>query len=114
MNKRCFLAIRKNSLFKQAVSSLLDDMTNSLELFESNASNVDDLFKEISEIDPDMILLEESSPFSDESLLVRLLITKPDLPVIVISEEINYMHVVRRKTVQLSSSIELIEAINLI
>ena len=112
MDKRCFLAIRNNSLLKHAVSSLLGDMTN-LNLFESKADNVDDLLKEISKIDPDMILLEELSPFSEESVLVRLLVIKPGLPVIVISEEANLMHIVRRETVQLSSSIQLIEAINL-
>jgi hypothetical protein len=112
MDKRCFLAVRNNSLLKQAVSSLLDDMANSLDLFESKMDNVDDLLKEISEVDPDMILLEESSPFSDESLLVRLMVTKPGLPFIVISAEANLMHIVHRETVQLSSSADLISAIN--
>lgn len=112
MNKRCFLAITKNSLFKKAVFSLVMNMTKELELFESNATNVEDLLKEMLEVNPDLILLEDSSPFHEESSLIRLLITKPSLPVIVISEDVNYMHIVRRETVQLSSSIELIEAIN--
>jgi hypothetical protein len=112
MNKLCFLAIQKNSLFKQAVSSLIGKATNGIELYESEADNVEGLIKEISDMAPHVLLLEESSPLLNESVLAGLLMISPCVSVIVVSEETSFMHVVHRETIQLSSSIDLIEAIN--
>lgn len=114
MEKRCFLVGQKDSLFKQLVAKLLIDLNEGMELFENRSSNVDGLLGEIREIDPDMILLEEASPFGEDSLLVGILIKLPNLPVIVISEKSNVMHIVRRETRPLHSSGELIEIINFI
>jgi chemotaxis response regulator CheB len=112
MNKLCFLAIQKNSLFKQAISSLVGKATNGIELYESVANNVEDLIKEISDMAPNVLLLEQSSPLLNESVLAGLLMISPCVSVIVVSEETSFMHVVHRETIQLSSSIDLIEAIN--
>jgi len=49
-----------------------------------------------------------------DDFLTRLLISRPGLPVIVISENSNVMHVVRRETRQLNSSRDLLATINLI
>ena len=114
MEKHCFLASARNSLFKQLVASLLIDLTDDLKLHESKAIEVRALLDEIAEVKPDMVLLDETSPFVENSLLVLLLITNPGLPVIVINEDSNLMHIVRRETQILSSSNDLIEAINLI
>jgi hypothetical protein len=112
MNKLCFLAIQKNSLFKQAVSSLIGKATNGIELYESEADNVEGLIKEISDMAPHVLVLEESSLLLNESVLAGLLMISPCVSVIVVSEETSFMHVVHRETIQLSSSIDLIEAIN--
>jgi chemotaxis response regulator CheB len=112
MNKLCFLAIQKNSLFKQAVSSLIGKATNGIELYESEADNVEGLIKEILDMAPHVLVLEESSPLLNESVLAGLLMISPYVSVIVVSEETSFMHVVHRETIQLSSSIDLIEAIN--
>ena len=112
MEKRCFLAGKQDSLFKQLVAGLLIDLADNLKLYECRAVDFDGLLDEVSKIEPHMILLEESSLFSEDSFLVRLLIAKPGLPAIVISENSNTMHIVRRETMLLSSSDDLINAIN--
>ena len=114
LEKLCFLAGRKDSLFQQLVASLLNDLADNLKLHESEAGDIEGLLNEVAEVEPDMILLEDSSPFSQDSLLVQLLIDRPNLPVIVISEDSNVMHVVRRETMLISSSSDLIKTINLI
>ncbi|MEW6287349.1 MAG: hypothetical protein AB1509_14090 [Chloroflexota bacterium] len=113
MNKRCFLVGRKDSLFKQLVASLLVDMMDDLDLYENKSVELDALLEEIKSVHPDLIVLEEMSPFSEDSLMSRLLVNLPDLPVIVISEDSNLMHLIRCHTRMLGSSKDLIETINL-
>jgi len=114
LEKLCFLAGRKDSLFKQLVASLLNDLADNLKLYVSKAVDIEVLINEVAEVEPDMILLEDPSPFSKDSLLIRLLIERPNLPVIVISGDSNVMHIVRKETMLLNSSSDLIKTINLI
>ncbi|MDL1909163.1 hypothetical protein FBQ81_00505 [Chloroflexi bacterium CFX6] len=114
MAKQCFLIGQKNSLFQQLVASLLTDMADDLDLYENKTFDFDSLLDEIREAKPDMILLEEEAPFLENSLMIHLLTNVPNLPVIVISEDSNQMHVIRCRTRLLSSSRDLIEVINLI
>lgn len=113
MEKRCFLAGRKESLFKQLVASLLRDATDDLELYENKSVEFGEMLSEIKESKPDMIILEESEPFTENSLLTRILIQIPEVPMIVISEDSNLIHIVRCQARLLSSSNDLIETINL-
>ncbi|MBI5702567.1 MAG: hypothetical protein ACOYYF_10705 [Chloroflexota bacterium] len=113
MNKRCFLVGRKDSLFKQLVASLLVDMMDDLDLYENKAVEFDALLEEIKIASPHLLLLEEASPFSENSLMTRFLANLPALPVVVISEDSNLIYVVRCNARLLSSSRDLIEAIHL-
>jgi DNA-binding NtrC family response regulator len=114
MKKRCFLAGRKDSLFKNLVATLLNDLIKDLDLHESQSEDLEGLLNEISKTDPTLILLDESSSFSDEFPLVSILMHKPGLPVIVISENSNFMHIVRRETQVINSSSDLVKAVNLV
>jgi len=114
MKKRCFLAGRKDSLFKNLVATLLNDLIKDLILYESQAEDLEGLLNEISETDPTLILLDDSSSFSSESPLMSILMRKPGLPVIVISENSNSMHIVRRETQIINTSRDLIKAISLL
>jgi len=112
MDKCCFLVGQKDSLFKQLVASLLSDLAINLKLAESRSTGFEDLLNEISVAEPNLILLEEASPFSGDSYLIQLLINVPNIPVIVISEASNEMHILRRESVILSSSSDLIKTID--
>ena len=112
MEKCCFLVGQKDSLFKQLVASLLSDLAINLKLDESQSTGFEDLLNEISEAEPNLILLDEASPFSGDSYLIQLLINVPNIPVIVISEVSNEMHILHRESVILSSSSDLIKTID--
>ena len=114
MKKRCFLAGRNDSLFKNLVATLLNDLIKDLDLHESLAEDLEGLLDEISETDPTLILLDDSSPFSGASPLISILMHKPGLPVIVIGENSNFMHIVHRETKIINSSNDLVNAINII
>lgn len=112
MEKCCFLVGQKDSLFKQLVASLLNDLATNLKLEESRSTGFEELLNEISKAEPNLILLEEASPFTNGSYLIQLLINVPSTPVIVISEASNEMHILRRESVILSSSRDLIKTID--
>ncbi len=92
----------------------MNDSADGLQLYESRSVEFGGLMEEIMVVDPHVILLEESSPFSEDSTLMRLLLGKPGLPVIVIGEDSNLMHIVHLERKLLSSSNDLIKAITLI
>ncbi len=112
VEKRCFLAVRHNTLLKQAIKSLLMDMADNLEVLESKAIDSEELLKEVSITNPDILLLEEASLVSRDSLMTCLFIARPGLPIFVISEDDNTLHIVRCETIQLSSSTDFLNAIN--
>jgi chemotaxis response regulator CheB len=112
LEKRCFFVAPKDSLFKQLVAGLLLDLADDINLYESRAVDFERLMDEFLVVSPDVVLLDEASPFSKDDFLVRLLIMKPGVPVIVISHESNSIHVVRRETQLLSSSHDLINMLH--
>lgn len=115
MGKRCLLLVCKDgTLFKQIVWNLLTPITDHIDMFDSNAQTIADLLDEVSRIDPDVILLEESSPLSMDSVLAHVLLAKPGRPVIVINQEHNWVHTVCWETIQLRSADDLRNMIALV
>jgi len=114
MKKRCFIAGRKDTLFKNLVASLLNGRIDDMDVQESQADDFDGLLVEISEADPTLIMLDDSYPFSKDSFLVQILLHRPDLPVIVISEDSNLMHIVRKETKIIDSSKDLFNVVNIL
>ncbi len=110
MDKRNVLLVCKHILFKQIMSKLLLNISDEVELFESTTQDVECLLQDVSDIDPDLIFLEEDSPLSAESFLMRVLVARPGRPVIVVNQEDNWMHVVRWETVKLRSADDLLDA----
>lgn len=115
LGKRCLLFVcNQDTLFRQILSNLLVNVDDHVEIFESTARNVNDLLNDVSNINPDIILLEESSPLSVDSPLVHVLFARPGRPVIVISQEHNWIHTVRWETIQLRSADDFINTIALV
>jgi chemotaxis response regulator CheB len=111
LKKPNLLLVFKDTLFKQILLSLLIEAHNKIEIIESTADNVDDLLGEVRIFDPDAVLLEKSSPLSDVPCLFRLFMVMPGRPVVLISQEHNFVHVVHWQTVQVETATDLIEAI---
>ena len=94
--------------------SLFIDAADQFEIFESTAHDAEGLLQEVSRVNPDLILLEESAPLSAQLRLCQVLTVKPYRPVIMISQEHNWMHVIHRKSVQLNSASDLIDALKIV
>lgn len=87
-------------------------MMGNLDLHENTTTDFKDTLGEIRDAKPDLVLLEEMSPFSQNSLTIRLLNSLPNLPLIVISEDSNLIRIFHSETRMLSSSRDLIETLN--
>jgi len=114
VEKLCLFAGRQDSLFKQLVAGLLNDLAKDFKMLESRALDFNDFLNEVARERPDVILLEDHSPYANNAHFMQLLISKPNLPVIVIGEDSNVLHIVRRESLPVSSSDDLIKAINLL
>lgn len=86
-------------------------MSSNLDLYENKAAEPDVYIHEIISVAPDMILLEEASPFAENSVMTRLLAAFPQTPILVISEDSNLLYIVHCEARLLGSSTDLIEAI---
>jgi hypothetical protein len=86
-------------------------MNNSHEIFESSAEDVDGLVKDIVKLQPNTVLLDETSHFSSASSLAPLLMAMPGRPIVVVSQKYNVMHVVHYRTVQVETVSDLIESL---
>jgi hypothetical protein len=111
LKKPNLLLVFKDTLFKQILLNLLIEANNQIGLIESNADNVEDLLGEVVIFEPDAVLLEKSSPLSDVPCLFRLFMIMPGRPVVLISQEHNFVHVVHWQTVHVKTATDLIRAI---
>jgi hypothetical protein len=111
VKSQCVLAVLSSSLFTMAVTSLLASEAR-LRVIASEAVGVDDLMQEIRCIEPDVILLEETIPLKSQTIVIELLNSFSELKVIVLSENNNWLHIIRKDTLLISSTADLIQAIH--
>lgn len=78
----------------------------------SAAKDFQALVMDISELDPDYVLFEESTPLTSKSMLVDLLTICPGLRVIVISENSNWLHIYHKRNMLLTSPEDLLTALS--
>ena len=97
MGISCFLIMPQNSLLNHAITSILVNPTFNLKLANSQAANGAELIREIGLVRPDVILIGETMPLAQRETLSHLLMSFPELKIIVISEETNWLHVFHKK-----------------
>jgi hypothetical protein len=86
-------------------------MDNAFDVFESTAKDVDDLLLEISKHNPDTVLVDEASDFAERSALAPLIMAVPGLPVVVVSQTCNLVHIVQYRTVKVDTVSDFIESL---
>lgn len=108
------LILQENSLLAQALVSIFRGSGDSqFSIVSSSAKDFQNLVLDISELDPDYILFEESAPLVLKNMLVDLLTIYPSLRVIVISENSNWLHIYQKKNMLLTSPEDLLTMLSL-
>lgn len=107
------LILQENSLLSHALKSILrGSETHQLKMVTSEAKDFTNLVLDISELDPDYVLLEESALATSKNQLIDLLKIYPGLRVIVISEESNLLHIYQNRDMLLTRPEDLLMALS--
>jgi chemotaxis response regulator CheB len=113
MGITCILAVRQNLLMNQALTSALLSSIPDHRVITSKANDLEELITEISELKPDVVLLGEATPLAAKDTLAHLLMCLPELRVIVVSEDTNWLHVFHKKDLLLKRQSDLLEIVYL-
>lgn len=107
------LILQENSLLSHALKSILRGSgAHQLKMVTSEAKDFTNLVLDISELDPDYVLLEESAFATSKNQLIDLLKIYPGLRVIVISEESNLLHIYQNRDMLLTRPEDLLMALS--
>jgi len=107
------LILQDNSLLSHALKSILRGSgVHQLKMVTSEAKDFTNLVLDISELDPDYVLLEESALAASKNQLIDLLKIYPGLRVIVISEESNLLHIYQNRDMLLTRPEDLLMALS--
>jgi chemotaxis response regulator CheB len=111
MSITCVLVVQQDSLLNEALTSILLSSKSELKIVTSAAKDVGELIAEIPDLKPDLVLLGESMPLAAKDALAHLLMSYPELRVIVVSEDTNWLHVFHKKDMLLSRRADLLDVI---
>jgi hypothetical protein len=112
MSIPCILALQKDSLIKLTLANLVGKADEALVAIDSEAENLEELDREINQYHAKVILLENSSPFAEETSLSNLLVHSSKLLVIVIQEDNNWLHIYTKEKKLLTSTTDLLDVIH--
>jgi chemotaxis response regulator CheB len=111
MGVTCVLAMQEYSLMNQALITALLSSIPEQKVVTSTANSLEMLITEISELNPDVVLLGEAMPLAAKDTLARLLMCFPELRVIVVSEDTNWLHVFHKKDLLLTRQSDLLDIV---
>lgn len=111
MSLTCILLTQSQSLLGFGLSNTLMRSLMEIELVTSEASELMELINEIGNIKPDVILIGESMSLARKDALFQLMMCFPELRVIVISEDTNWLHVFHKKDWLITSHTDLLDIV---
>jgi hypothetical protein len=91
-NSFCVLVLKSDVMLKRAVLSLMD-LEKHLEIVISEAADIKKLAKDVSKINPNVILLSESQPLAAKETVTQLLINHPKIRIVIVSVNSNWLHI---------------------
>jgi chemotaxis response regulator CheB len=111
MSAPCILAVQQDSLISRALVSILQKEKSDLKVFTYKAKDLDGLIAETSEIKPDVVILGETAPLAASNSLGSLLMSFPQLRVIVVGEGTNWMHIFSKRDKLVTRQTDLLDVL---
>jgi hypothetical protein len=93
----CVLILHNDWLMKRALAGILNDAGKKLNVCVTEAGDLAGLRAEIVRLGAEMVFLRESTPFAENQVILQLLTDHPNLRVVVVSEESNWLHIFRKE-----------------
>jgi DNA-binding NarL/FixJ family response regulator len=97
MNNPRILIMQQDSLLNHALATLINNSECNLKVFTIGENDVRGMIAETSELKPDVVILGESTPLARKDVLGDLLMSNPEMQVITISEDTNWIHIFHKK-----------------
>jgi chemotaxis response regulator CheB len=98
-------------MLNRAITDLLYTSDCELKIIKSGANDVNGLIAETSKIKPDVVILGESTPLARMDVLGNLLMSYPEMRVVVVSEESNWLHIFDKKDKLMARNSDLLDAL---
>ena len=111
MNIPSVLIIKKNSILTQAMRSILHSSGSKINVLNSTAIDLQHLIADIGNLDPDVVLIEESMTIENSEMLPRLLMVFPNKRLIVVSNDSNWLHIYRKNDMLMTRPSDLLSSI---
>jgi hypothetical protein len=110
LSTNCLLIIDENSPLNFALEMLLVP-SSGVDAVKSVSRNFHGLVDEACALNSQVVILEDDVSETGESALSQLLMSKPELKIIVVLRDSNYIHVFRKEEVLIQNASEFIEII---
>jgi DNA-binding NarL/FixJ family response regulator len=105
------LVITNDTVLGYAMTNLFSDSHDGIRVTISQAQTLEDLVKEIQDYQASILLFEKSHPHGGEKELTKIQKLHPNLKIIIVTEESNWMQIIGVKDILMSSSQDLINLI---
>ena len=110
LNTDCLLVIENDSPLNFALDMLLVP-DSGIKAFKSTADNFQGLVNELCNLKSQVVILEDSTISTEENSVAHLLMSSPELKIIVVLRDSNYIHIFRKDEVLIHSSSDFLEII---
>ena len=103
MSIACYLVIEEDSPFNFAFEMLFGP-NSGITAVKSTASNFQELLDEVCDVNPQVVILEDTAVETKKGSLTNMLVTNPEAKIIIVLRDSNYIHVFRKDEVLIQSS----------
>ena len=110
MSIDCLLIIENDSPLNFALDMLLAP-SSEINAVKSNAIDLQGVVDEISNLKSQVVILEDSATPTRENSLANLLMSNPELKIIVVLKDSNYVHIFRKDEILIENASEFLEII---
>jgi DNA-binding NarL/FixJ family response regulator len=105
------LVLQKESLLNQALANILKNSECDISVITSGAMEAKGFIEETAELRPDVVILGESTPMASKDVLGYLLMSNPEMQVVIVSEDTNYLHIFHKKDMLITRQTDLLDVL---
>jgi len=110
LSKHCLLVIDKNSPLNFALEMLLVP-SSGIRAVKSKAEDLQGIIEEMCGLKSPVVILEDTAKPTEENSLAQLLTSNPELKIIVVMRDSNYIHIFRKDEILIQNASEFLEII---
>jgi DNA-binding NarL/FixJ family response regulator len=111
MNIPRVLVMKQETLLNSALANFLKNSACEIKVITSGENEVNSLIAETFALKPDIVLIGESTPLAQQDVLGHLLMINPELEVIIVSEDTNWVHIFHKKDKLMTRQTDLMDVL---